>query len=380
MSFFDPQNPYRYLFPVGCFSGILGAFFWVAFTREWIAFYPAQIHAQLMIGGFVFSYALGFLWTAIPRFLESPPPSQQQVVILFGLTLSVPALAMRQRPDLFYLSIFLLLNFTIHFGFRSFQKRKGNPFPSFLFVFVALALGTISVLTLLIGTIFDLPDLPSSLARNFFLKGFVLFLYLGIGAKLVPVLSGWEPLPDSAPHKFHLDLLYVIAIPILLFGLFLESFAKVTWAGPIYGTTLCIIGFFRMKLGNLPKVKSALGIYVWMSALFISLSPFLLAFFPSYASHFWHLVFFSGFGLLTIFVSLRVTLAHSGHDFLRLERKPILYIMGFLILIGALTRVSAPFMPNIMLSHYAYSAITWIMALLLWLYYFVKFTYLRHKG
>lgn len=380
MKFLDPLNPYRCLFPIGCLNGILGAILWIAFARGWIVYYPAQTHAQLMIGGFVFSYALGFLWTALPRFLQSPYPSKKQISSLFLLCLFSSALAMRTDPSLFYISILALLGLTIQFGISSFKRKKGNPFPSFVFVFAALALATISALTLTIGAFVELPDLPLALARTFFLKGFVLFLYLGIGAKLVPVLTGWHPLPDSAPNSFHLDPLYLAGIPVLIIGFILETLSHAAWAGPVYGVTLCAIGFLRMNLAHIPKEKSALSFCVWISALSISLSPFLLIFFPSYASHFWHLIFFSGFGLLTIFVSLRVTLAHSEQNFLLLEKKPVFYVMGFLILFGAATRVSAPFMPKIMLSHYAYSAAVWIIALLLWIFYFVKFTYFeRHS-
>lgn len=371
---FDTKNPYRYLFPIACLNGILGSIQWIAFATGQIEFYPAQIHSNMMIGGFILLYALGFLWTAIPRFLQSPNPSQKQMQFIFGFSLLSPMFGLLKNPAPFYLLWLLLIFTTIQFGFSCLKNRQNNPFPSFLFVFFGFFIAAISIFTLLIGSYVELPQIAYAIARTFFHKGFVLFLYMGIGSKLIPILTGWEPLPGKNLGIF-LNPFFILIILVLTVGLIAESAGDITLAALLYGLTLSFVGIRHMKLNSIPREKSALSLSIWVSSWLISLSPFLLIFFPSYSSHFWHLIFISGFGLLTLFVSLRVTLAHSGQNFSQWERKFIFYCLCALVLLATVTRVSAPFIPKVILSHYAYAASLWILAQGIWLFYFIKFTY-----
>lgn len=371
------ENAYRFLFPIGCINGIIGAFLWIAFRLQWIEIYPVVSHANLMIGGFLFSYALGFLWTAVPRFLQAPMPGRGELAVLVATMALTPALGLLSDPTLFYAAMLIGLLRTAQFGRRRFLLRKTNPPPSFVFLLAGLLLAILSLFVLMLSPHVELPEAMVAVARTFFLKGFVLCLVLGVGIKLLPALLGWVPPPSPGGQKqpFRFDPVLAPLLAFLLAGVALEGLGEVRGAGLAYTAALAGAGLLRMRLARPPKARSALAYGVWLSGLTVALSPLSLSFDPAFAVHFWHLVFISGMGLLTIFVSVRVVLAHSGQEYLYWEKRPALYLLGALVLLASLTRVTAPMLPpQHLLSHYAYAAGTWITALAVWAWYFVRFT------
>lgn len=371
------ENAYRFLFPIGCLNGMIGAFLWIAFRLQWIDFYPVVSHANLMIGGFLFSYALGFLWTAVPRFLQAPTPGSGELTLLVSTMGITPVLGLLTDPTLFYAAMLIGLLCTVHFGLRRFNLRKTNPPPSFIFLMVGILLAIVSLLILMLAPFVPISEPVVAVARTFFLKGFVLCLVLGVGIKLLPALLGWVPPPSPGGERqsFRFDPALFPLLAFLLAGVLLEGLGKLAWAGFAYTAALAGAGLLRMRLARLPKTRSALAFGVWISGLAVAFSPLSLAYDPAFAVHFWHLIFISGMGLLTIFVSVRVLLAHSGQEFLYWEKRPALYLLGALVLMTSLTRVTAPLLPpQHLLSHYAYAAGTWIAALALWAFYFLRFT------
>ena len=113
----------------------------------------------------------------------------------------------------------------------------------------------------------------------------------------------------------------------------------------------------------------ALGLRV---ALFsIPCGFFLLAFWPERLFSFLHVVFITGFSLLTFIVASRVILGHSGQSSLfRASLWPILILAACLTL-AMLTRVSADWMPLRRMSHYAYAASVWIAGVMVWAGFFL---------
>jgi uncharacterized protein involved in response to NO len=370
------ENTYRYLFPIGGLNAILGALLWIAFRYQWIEFYPISMHGNLMIGGFLLSFAFGFLWTAIPRFLRAPMPTRRELLALVAAMGATPVLGLLSQPAFFYLAVLSGLSLTIHFGVTRFRLRRNAPPPSFVFVFFGMLATAISLLVLIASSVAPVPVPLASFARAFFLKGFVLFLVLGIGMKLIPALTGWKPAPEAEPGNddFRVKHSHGVFMALITLGLWLESQGQAALAGPAYALGLILAGISEMKLGSLPRVKSGLSLSVWASMIVTSLSPLLFIYNPSFALHFWHLIFIGGFGLLTVFVSLRVVMAHSGQEFLKWEKRPAYFVIAGLILLAALTRLSAAYIPGSLLNHYAYAAFTWIAAIAGWACFFVRFT------
>lgn len=371
------ENAYRYLFPIGCLNGILGAGLWIGFQRGWIQAYPLAPHANLMIGGFLICFALGFLWTAMPRFLQAPAPSRGELATLITTLSASSALSLLGDPAWFYGATLFALLQTASFGRRRFLLRRNDPPPSYIFLMAGVLLASASLAVLLAATRLELPPPLVAFARTFFLKGFVLCLVLGVGTKLLPVLMGWQPMPSPSGGKsgVALDPLSLPILGALILAVFLEASGHLKLAGIAYSAALLSAGLLRMRLGRLPRSRSALSLGVWFSGLTLCLSPLSISLNPSLAVHFWHMVFICGVGMMTLFVSVRVVLAHSGQEYLRWEKAPALYLMAALLLLAAVTRASAPLLaPALLFSHYSYAAGTWILALSIWAWYFFRFT------
>jgi hypothetical protein len=91
-----------------------------------------------------------------------------------------------------------------------------------------------------------------------------------------------------------------------------------------------------------------------------------MAIWPDHSFALLHLLFITGFSLLTLIVASRVILGHSGQsEKFRATLWPVLTLTALLFL-AMLTRVSADWMPTIRLSHYAYAAVSWAIGVIVW--------------
>ena len=87
MKLFKSVEPYRLLFPLGVMFGALGVYVWIAFAFFPGSEFPVQLHSKLMLGTFLFSFAAGFLMTAIPKMTASFPAQTFELTIAFVLVL-----------------------------------------------------------------------------------------------------------------------------------------------------------------------------------------------------------------------------------------------------------------------------------------------------
>jgi len=87
---------------------------------------------------------------------------------------------------------------------------------------------------------------------------------------------------------------------------------------------------------------------------------------PARAISFLHIVFITGFSLITLTVATRVILGHSGQSNLfRVSIRSLLFMASF-VTVAMFTRVSADWMPALRMSHYAYAALVWIVGVIIW--------------
>ena len=117
-----------------------------------------------------------------------------------------------------------------------------------------------------------------------------------------------------------------------------------------------------------------------MSAWSLILGTWAPALFPSFAIHGVHLAFMGGFGLMTLMIASRVTLAHGGYGLELEANSKAIAITGVLILFAAATRVTAILIPNSYLPHLAYAAMIWIIALGVWSWSFIPRMLMKSKA
>jgi len=67
------REPFRIFFVIGFLAGLAGVLIWHLYHTKMISQFSGVMHARFQIQGFLGSFAVGFLLTAIPRLLGVRP-------------------------------------------------------------------------------------------------------------------------------------------------------------------------------------------------------------------------------------------------------------------------------------------------------------------
>jgi uncharacterized protein involved in response to NO len=335
-------DAYRVLFPLGVLFGVLGVSVWLAYAFYPGIEYPAKIHSELMMGAFLFSFAAGFLMTAIPKMTASFPAENRELAIAGGLSLAAAASTLANRVEIFYLvNSSSILGLIVFFIRRFLARTKPIP-PFFPFVLFGLVSGLSGSIILCFSKLIEFDPALEFFGRKLFFEGMILFLVLGIGSRLIPV-SG-----------------------MLIASFAFESLGWRLAGGVSKVFVVSWIAYFGWGIFSRSKTKSRLafgmrtsGAMVW-GGLVMSLVQ------PAFAVHWMHLAYVAGFGLMTLTVASRVTLAHGSYDLIFESKSKSLWVIGGLIFASAATRVAAPFVGAGYTMHLVYAAILWITALAIW--------------
>lgn len=380
-----PVEPYRVLFPLGVFGGVWGAALWIIFGFGFTSNYPGIAHPDVMIGGFLFAFASGFLMTAIPRFTGSFPAEIWEIitaaVLVFLIILSDGWLLW--FPEMRFVEIIISaanILFVMMFAFRRFRKRTHQPPPSFVFVGVGLFLGFLGTIFILFSEMEWFSPILGTLGRNMYYQGFMLALILGVGSKLVPALLGWSvnPLIELSHGQTRLKLsLAAGALPILLALVFLFSFpldllGELNLGAYLRAAVTTVIAFLNWKIHRKPPTSGNLSLWLRVAGMFLVVGLWGNALFINYRVHFLHIALIGGFSLFTILIATRVTLSHGGHD-MSLERTSrALKWSALFICCAAMVRLTAPMVAQFYAHHLAYAAVTWSIGLMIWAVVYVR--------
>ena len=84
----DPEThlilagPYRLFFPLGVLNGLLGVGHWALWSVGWIETSEPYFHASIQVQGFLACFVVGFLMTALPRFLGSTSSTRLELSLV----------------------------------------------------------------------------------------------------------------------------------------------------------------------------------------------------------------------------------------------------------------------------------------------------------
>lgn len=349
-------QPYQIFFPIGVLYGIWGTFLWILHALGWIA-YPGIMHAGLMITGFLFSFALGFLMTAVPRFTGARFASKNELIFATGLSLISFA---GIYPAVFSL---IILIFIAIFFLSRFRERIYTPPVHFIFIPLGIIIG-------ILGSILIINDSP--VGRVFLYQGTMLCFVLGVGGKLVTALLGWGALPTTQFESLGIKKKsklppWNVLIPfiLLLLGFALEFSDLLAFGRVLRAIAGFWVGIAAWKIHKLPAQPGRLSMWLWISCWGLVTGLWIYALVPNMGIHGMHFTFISGFGLMTLMIASRVTLAHGGYDLtLELKSKTLLWTSS-LVILSAITRVIAPYSLTYF-NHLAYASATWIVAMVIW--------------
>lgn len=370
----DAGEPYRLLFPLGTLLGIIGVMLWPA--HVWLGMvWPTEPHAGIMLQGFFTAFVIGFLGTALPRLLEVPRMRLMEagiygvgLVLISSLHLSGLACA----AHAVYLAFILLFVGSLLLRGR---QRKDVPPPGFVLVAMGLLCAVLgSALLLLDGWLgHGLAVEWYVFARRLLHQGFLLLPIMGVGAFLLPRFFGL-PNRQSFPES--------LAPPPGWWGK--AAFAASCGGAVLVSFALEAMGWWRVAfllraaavlvymMAEIPVHQArfsdgTLALSLRVALVSVPIGYILMAILPQWQMALVHVVFITGFSLLTFTVATRVVLGHSGQSDRFTQRMVSVIIILSLMILAMLTRVTADWMPDIRLSHYGYASICWAAAALVWL-------------
>jgi len=247
------------------------------------------------------------------------------------------------------------------------------PPPGFVLValaFVSVFTGTALAITQHYNE--ELPLFWVYLQRLLSSQGFILLPILGIGPFILPRFFGMpspHDFPESmtAPPGWRKKALLALSAGLLIVTSFVvEAAGHYRVAHIVRFATVLIYFALELPFRAAPKASGTIGICLRI-ALAMLLAGFLaVALFPVYRIGLLHLTLVGGFAVITFIVATRVVFGHSGNLEKLRQRNGWLLAAVALMLLGMATRLSGDLWPRLLVSHYSYGALVWVLGVLLW--------------
>ena len=366
------KEPFRVFFNQAILAGLVGVALWPLHFWGAMESYPGIPHVRVMVFGFFGGFIFGFLGTALPRMLSAEPLRPWQVLALLLLHAAMViaySFATILAGDILLAS--LLLTFLGCVIPRA-RSRKDVPPPGFVLVALAfLALFTGTFLSLL-QHFRELPLFWIYFQRLLSSQGFLLLPILGIGPFILPRffgLAGSHNFPDSLnppPGWTRKALLALGAGLLILLSLAIEAAGWFRLGHALRFIAVLAYWALEMPFRAAPGFKTAFGASLHIAFLMLLAGFFAVVLFPAYRVSLLHLTLIGGFAVITFIVATRVVFGHSGNiDKLRGPNRWLLLPIG-LMLFAMATRISGDIWPRVLVSHYSYGAVLWILGTLVW--------------
>ncbi len=341
----------------------MGVWPWVGYHLGWAESYSGIGHGLLQIQGFEMAFAVGFLMTVLPRFLETTATRLWELTLGWCLcAVGIMALTL----DAWFLGEALFLALAVHvsvFGLRRLHGRGDDPPPFFAFLPVGfLSAGGGAALLL-----WPLPGFPR-LGENLIEQGVLLAFVLAVGSHLGPrLLYGNRTFPETTTPAAHRRLLVFAGVGLALLVSFPIEAAGHSGTGQVLRAVIVsgyLFGVLRVyRSPAQPWIHvHLLRLSFWSLCAGLWLPPLL----PDHALAALHLTFIGGFGLMTIVIATRVVAGHCDAESLwEGNRLPVVLPVG-LIALSVPIRLAADLVPLIYFECLAVAGILWLAGIALW--------------
>lgn len=359
-------EPYRLFFLSGALFSIAGVLLWPLFFRWEIGVFPSISHARVMTTAFGGAFVIGFLGTAGPRILSAPKLRPWELVPLFLLHLGSGICHLTGKTfggDLLFVA--LLLGFMASLAVRFVRFRKDAPPPPLLLAATGLLCG-------LVGTAMGLDSswLAATPERYRFAglllnQGFLLAPVMGVGVFLFPRLLGQDfGEPKSAADGRRLLRRMIFAAVLLVAGFVVDAwFHRPTGLLMRAAAFAFVLAHVRWRRAPGLPPAGTLANALRGACLPLALAGLVLpALVESRQIGLSHLLYVTGFGLVCLIAGSRVLFGHSGSVERFAKRSWIARLIVAAVVLAALTRISADFLPRVTISHFEYAAWTWAAA------------------
>lgn len=372
----EAGEPFRLLFPLGTAMGVIGVMLWPACVWGGLP-YPLLAHAGIMIQCFLASFVIGFLGTALPRLLGVPKIRLRASLGFAGGILLVAGLHLAQHNLLADITFLLLMVAFIGTLLLRARQRKDVPPPGFVLVLMGMVCALVGVALQAITQTWPnaLPAPCFILGKRLLQQGFLLLPIMGIGAFLLPRFFGLpsrQNFPESLkpPPGWWPRAAFATTCGLaVIVSFFLEAWGFLQSAWLLRAVAILTYFYREVPVHRATFGRGSLAWSLRIALAAIPLGYFAMAGLPVYQMTLIHIVFIGGFTLLTFTVATRVVFGHSGQSEKFAQPLKSIAIMAALFILAMATRVSADWMPDLRMSHYAYASLAWSAAALVWAFY-----------
>lgn len=338
------RDPYLLFFPLGIVLAWAGVGHWLLFALGLSTAFQPIFHAMVQIQGFLMAFAVGFLFTMIPRRTGSRPPAAWEVVACAAALLVTTVAAWWQQWHVAQTAWLVLAVVLVAFAVKRFSSATSRRRPPNGFVWIPLSIlmGIAgSVLTgfgaMRGGEHFWLHNVGQGMV----LQGMFIGLVLGVGGLAFPLMTRAQAPVDSRGTAADraVMLLHIGAAAVLAVSFFVEVTQSVRLAMALRAVVVLAVLVASIELWRLPDQPGSNRWLVWVAGWLLPLGYVLAFAWPMYARGLLHVTYVGGFALLALAVGTQVTLGHSGHREVMLGRPWQVAVIGSLMGFAIVARV-----------------------------------------
>lgn len=310
------REPHRRLFPLGAGLAAVAVLPFALGGRGGGAL--AVFHSVAQIQGFLTCFAVGFLFTWLPRRTHTAPPDDWEMAVALAVPPATVLCAWGDEPALaswLWLSLLaVVLTFTVR---RLWSRPARDLFPPvLLWVPASLAAGAAGAVLVAAGPRLS-PGHPLeawSIGRGLLVQGFAACLWLGAGGLLLPRLTRGEEqpgTPDPTRRRSRLAL-HGLAIAALLASFPLEVLGSARLGFGLRALVAGCVLVGAARIHRPPRLPGLLRWLVWLAAWLVPLGFALGAVGPRFRGAALHVLFVGGFAQVALAASTHLVLAQGA--------------------------------------------------------------------
>lgn len=313
------REPYRVFFPLGAAMAVAGIGHWLLHALGVLEDYRSIFHAITQIQAFLTAFAVGFLFTMIPRRTGSTPPNAIEMAICIAAPIVTCWGAWSEHVALSQGAWLLLAITVIQFAVRRFLSATARRRPpnSFVWIPLAFAMGIAgSIMTGLYGIRGGHEMWLHDIGRGLVLQGVFIGLVLGVGGLAIPLMTRGQPPPDGAatPTDVRSRLGHLAGAVLLLASFYIQYAYSIRAGLALRGAVVLAVLMLSAEIWQKPTTPGLNRRVLWMAAWMLPLGYFCAAAHPAAFKAGLHVSFIGGFALMTLAVSTQVTLGHGGYS------------------------------------------------------------------
>ena len=356
------DEPYRVLFPLGLLCGLIGVSHWVWYHAGLIETYSGLFHGLLQIQGFQAAFAVGFLMTALPRFMEVPGARPWELALAFGLLVWTAVEHVLDDRVLAQVAFLGLMAHLSVFALRRFRRREDTPPPEFVFIVIGILHGLAGGL-LMLWPLAEYVKLGPRMLEQGMVLAFIMAIGPFLGARLMGLKPAARGFPRNAGNRI---ALYVLAGVLLMLSFWIESGHSAP-AGRLLRALVVGVHLLRtVPVYRLPDRSLWHLRFLWLSFWCVIAGLLLSGIFPEYELASMHITFIGGFGLMTLMIASRVIAAHCGFESLWDSNARVFRVVGITFVAALVTRVAADLYPDHYFGFLHIGAGFWLVGALAW--------------